>query len=362
MKKITFINPTLRSAGGLGKIVISLANILSKSNFQVSMIVSSAYENTIFYPINENIQVVKFRGDFGITDKGNYLNKKINFFKDVKEVGKKINELNPDIIISTSYPLTVSGTINNLFNKRVHIIWHHSNFLEEKSFLWNLFSSMSYWLADAIVCINKDEYIGYSRFNSNAITISNFISPTSKRSELNSKQILTIARLVYSKGIDLLIESAKIILEKHPDWTWKIIGTGNLYEEIIQSIDEAGLKHRLLLQEPQSYDLEPDYLKSSIYVLSSRLEPFGMVLIEAMNYGIPCVAFDCETGPRHIISNKTDGFLVEKEKPEKLAEAIDWLIKNEDLRLKMGTSAKKNVERFYYKSIVQQWIELLNKP
>ena len=88
-----------------------------------------------------------------------------------------------------------------------------------------------------------------------------------------------------------------------------------------------------------------------------------MVLLEAQSVGLPCIAFDCETGPRHIISNNTDGILVEKENTTKLAEAINSLITNEEKRIKMGVAAFENVQRFSPDAIYKFWEEkiLLNK-
>ena len=80
-----------------------------------------------------------------------------------------------------------------------------------------------------------------------------------------------------------------------------------------------------------------------------------MVLLEAMSNGLPCIAFDCDTGPRHIIRHNEDGILVEKENPGKLAEAIGSLISNEEKRKKMGANAIANVQRFYPETIYQLW-------
>ncbi|HTM93227.1 MAG TPA: glycosyltransferase, partial [Flavisolibacter sp.] len=82
---------------------------------------------------------------------------------------------------------------------------------------------------------------------------------------------------------------------------------------------------------------------------------------EAMNHGLPCIAFDCDTGPRHIISHNDDGLLVEKENPGKLAEAIGLLIENDRFRKQLGLRAKQNVARFYKASILEQWEKLFDR-
>src|SRR5258705_14002350 len=90
-------------------------------------------------------------------------------------------------------------------------------------------------------------------------------------------------------------------------------------------------------------------------VMTSLNECFPMVLLEALGNGLPCIAFDCDTGPRHIITHNEDGLLVEKEDPVKLAEAISSLIVNEEQRKKMGTNAFKNIQRFSPDVIYELW-------
>ncbi len=102
------------------------------------------------------------------------------------------------------------------------------------------------------------------------------------------------------------------------------------------------------------------YLESSIFVLSSRFEGFGMVITEAMACGVPPVSFDCPCGPKDIIKDGEDGLLVKNGDIEQLADKICFLIANEEIRKEMGKKARINVERFKIEHIAQQWKELFD--
>src|SRR5690606_23651864 len=112
------------------------------------------------------------------------------------------------------------------------------------------------------------------------------------------------------------------VFEKHPEWELHFYGKENL-----EFLDTRNLKYNIYFF-PLVRNIVEKYLASSFYVMSSRFEGFGMVLIEAMEYGLPCVSFNCDYGPSDIISDGIDGFLVEKENTDALAEKILYLIEN----------------------------------
>lgn len=122
-------------------------------------------------------------------------------------------------------------------------------------------------------------------------------------------------------------------------------------------IKEKAIENNFKLYRPVK-NIQDKYLESSIYVMTSRFEGFGMVLAEAMACGVPCISFDCPHGPADIITNGEDGILVENGNIDKLAEAIYKLIENEELRIGMGQKAKANISRYSDKQVMKQWDEL----
>ena len=101
--------------------------------------------------------------------------------------------------------------------------------------------------------------------------------------------------------------------------------------------------------------------KSAIFVLSSRYEGFGLVLLEAQAAGLPCVSFDCKEGPREIIDNGINGFLVREGDTNELSERILLLIKNTALRRSFSKNSQKDLYRFTPEKILKEWNTVLEE-
>ena len=175
-----------------------------------------------------------------------------------------------------------------------------------------------------------------------------------------NKDIIAAGRLVPQKGFDLLIEAAPKILQKHPDWKIKIFGKGRDEKYLKDLINEHGLQGKVLLMGP-SKEIEKEMAQGGIYVLSSRYEGFGMVIVEAMQMGLPVVSFDCPEGPREIIKDGYDGILVANGDLDGLANSINMLIENPQLREELAENAKCRVKRFNMANIGSIWNECLRK-
>lgn len=124
-----------------------------------------------------------------------------------------------------------------------------------------------------------------------------------------------------------------------------------------EKIQEEGLSKTVLLNG-LSRTISEEYLKSSIFVLTSRWESFGLVLIEAMNAGLPVVSFDCD-GPKNIISSNENGFLIPKFELDLMAQKISELIQNRQMRVEMGQNAIRSSEIYNEKNVMSLWNQML---
>lgn len=173
----------------------------------------------------------------------------------------------------------------------------------------------------------------------------------------DSKKIISVGRLSYPKNFSRLIDIAKTVLEKHPDWHWDIFGEGNERAELQAKIDGDGLSERLVLRG-QVQNLLQRYEEYAFMVMTSRYEGFPMSLLEAAANRLPMISFDIKTGPNEIIQDGKNGYLLKHEDTQGMIDGINALIESADTRMEMSRKALITAGKFGIESIVSQWKEI----
>lgn len=180
-------------------------------------------------------------------------------------------------------------------------------------------------------------------------------------SDVSSRRVIAVGRLDYQKGFDRLIQAWKLVqeLDEFRDWHLDIFGQGEWREMLQRMIEEGGMERTAHINRPTN-QIGDEYAKSSLIVMTSNYEGFGMVLVEAMACGVPAVAFDCKCGPKDIISHGENGLLVANGDIRGLADAMMSVMGDDELRRRLSGNARKVVSVYSEEAVMQKWIQLFD--
>ncbi len=340
--------------GGIERAVVNTANLFDKNGYRVTLLILDSSVSS-FYPVAKTIALIQLPLHFGITTEGTILSRKLTFLLHIRRLKKTLLQLKPDVIIGTEYQFSAAAFLaaKNLSAKVFAWEHHHFHWLKKSRF-WRVLLRIVYPKLNAVICLNPEEAGLYQTIKCRVAVVPNFVE-IPVRPASPTQTILSVGWLIKRKGVDLIPSIGEAIFEKYPEWRWKIIGTGEEENWLREEIKRLQLQDNIAIASPQSADLSTAYSEAALCVMPSRFECFPMVLLEAMSYGVPCLSFDCPTGPAFIITNEEDGVLVNPKNALAMANTIINLIEDEAKRAAYGIAAYKNVQRFSPDKIIFLW-------
>lgn len=376
--KIIYLFPALDTVGGADRVITEKVNYFAEV-FGYEMYVVTAHQNNVpfFFPLSPKVKHIDLnvnfnrqyglpiwkrayvyltllheykqklkkllftiRPDFTITT----ISRDIDFLHSIQDGSKKIAEAHiAKPFIRNLHKMANEGFVYKIIGK----IWTHKLEQAIKSF-------------DALVVLTQYDAESWRKTKKAVVIPNSMPFYPQETSSCMSKKVISVGRYDEQKGYDMLIDAWEVVYRTYPDWHLFIYGDGVLKKDFEQSIKQKHLEQNIILCTPVK-DIEQKYLESSMYVMSSRFEGFGMVLIEAMACGLPCISFDCPHGPSDIIKDEIDGLLVENGNVQLLSQKICRLIQDDTLRQQMGIHARKNVLRYSKENIMQQWKDLFER-
>ena len=373
MKKISILSLHL-NYGGIERAVVSLANYLC-NYYDVEIACTYKINEESSFKLDKRVNV-KYLTDV-VPNKKEFKSalKSFKLIKALKEGIKSIKILNLrkktmiDYISNTDSDVIISTRL--LFNKllskykknQLTIGWEHNHYHGDMKYAKKIVNSVKKLDYFVLVSNNLKEFYSVKLENSKCecVYIPNtldFISD--KVSNLKEKRMISVGRLSKEKGYMDLLDMSKTIFKEHKDWSLDIIGDGVERETLENYIKDNNLSDNVTLHGFKDKEFINKLLsKSSIYLMSSYTESFGIVLIEAMNFGVPVIAFSSAEGAREIIRNNKNGYLIDDRNKEEYIEKVNALIDNQDLRIKLGNEAKIDSKDYDPNIVYKKWIEII---
>ncbi len=377
--KLVYCVPALYNPGGMERVLAEKVNYLvNTGKYDITIVTTDQKDRPVYFPLDERVKLVDFGLDFeghfaaGLVKKTWLHYKKLSLYK--KKLQEFLVACKADICISLcGKEIDFLTSLKDGSRKMAELHFSMNNrklfiLARHQGFLWRCLGDFRTWqlkratrgLSRLVVLTNQDA-ADWRKTHENVVVITNPVPfDCDEEPDLNAKRVIAVGKLDEQKGFDYLLQAWKLVHAKHTGWRLDIFGQGPWKEKLDAFISENALGNSAFLCGT-TMDVKSEYLKSTFYVMSSRYEGLPMVLIEAMVCGLPLVSFDCECGPREVIKEGENGFLVPMGDVEQLADAMCRLIEDKELRERMSAKGKECASRYSLESIMPQWVGLFDE-
>lgn len=358
-KKIAIITTNITNSGGTERVIANVCNMLTDV-YDIEVHSLSTKSGDCFYHIDKKILIIHM-GMNGYEHVNSFFKKNVLRVFSVASMYFHLRKVDCDIFIGVNKNINIMLAASLLLRKNKKIIgWEHFAFNAPMSRLVNYFREKIYKRLNKLVVLTDFDMQHYTKNNIVTTVIPNSISPLEYQvKDHSSKIVLAVGRHTEQKRFDRTLSIWKKIVANNPDkWVLNIIGDGPLLEKNKKIAIGLGINDSVNFMMPTK-NISAMYASSAFLVMTSAYEAFPMVLLEALSCGLPCLAYDCDTGPRDIIVSGDDGFVIPYCDEILFVEAMRKLMHDPQLRKKMGEKAKSNMLRFSDENIKNKWIQLI---
>ncbi len=316
--------------GGAERTIINIINNISRDIFEVVLVIGNSEVNDYSSYMEKDVRVITLDSK----------RLRYSFFK----LRKVIVDENPDLLFTTmnQYNIFISLVNTTIFNRPKLVLRESNNRSQSKkiSILNRLLTRISYnILSDGIVALSlgvkedlinnfgiKDKNIRviYNPIDLKSIKELKFENVNDFEKKEDNKNLIAVGRLVKQKDYPTLFKAIRILKKKY-SVNLLVLGTGVLKNELQKMVIDLGIQDEVIfkgfVKNPYKY-----MFNSDLFILSSRWEGFGHVIVEAMASEVPVIATDCKSGPSEIITDKKNGRLVTVGDFLELSEVIEELL------------------------------------
>jgi len=351
---ILFFTGSIDWSGGTERSVSLVSSYLSSKNMNVK-ILSFFDGRSSFYDIDPKVELLSLH----MQGK----NPTLNFVKIVYFLRKLLLSNQIDVIVITDTILSLY-VLPAILGTRVKTIYQENfNYftdLNSKKRKYARHLIVKY--VDYIITVSKGDEENYKlvRKKKGHVSAIYNVKPFKalEVANMDTKVVVTVGKLVDQKGYDLLLQAWCKVIGGVPDWKLKIIGEGVDEKRLKELKSDLGLSNSVEFVG-KTNEVQKYYKNASLYVMSSRFEGFGFVLIEAKEFGLPIVSFDCPYGPGEVVRDGVDGLLAKPEDTDDLSKKLLVLMQDAELRNKFSQNALKD-DRFEQETVLPKWEKVIN--
>ena len=357
MPNIVFFIYNISAVGGTERVASVIINELAKRNYNVHVLGLYGDPGKIFFPFEPNVKVTSLHiDDLKGIRKILYSQHKIRQF---------VNSNHIDTFVTVESIMATYSVPSLAFTGIRHIVWEHFNFKVSLGIAArSLARQLALCFADGIVTLTARDIQFWKKGawyrHADLVHIPNpMFLEEQKVNEDPSKTVISVGRLTFQKGFDLLVEAWGGLPDGlRKEWKLLIIGDGEDKPLLEKKIADLGIGDSVELVGATKA-VFAYFEKASVYCLSSRFEGLPMVLLEALAFHLPIVAFDCDTGPEELIENGQNGILVEAGNVNQMAQSLTALLEDDDLRQRMRNYKSQRLHALELGGIIAQWGQVL---
>ena len=369
--RLLYINDAIAIYGGLERVLVEKINwLVEQDNYEVYLLTANQGDHPLSFSLHSK---VKYE-DLGILFYQQYqqtgwrrLVKNRQLHRLFRErLNDRIKAIAPDVIICTRLEylydiIKVKGAISLVYESHTsrRISRFEGDGLIRRLYVWYL--QLAVLKVQRVVALTNGDANEWRKLTSQVCVIPNIVhlNESNMYSDCRTRSVIFVGRFSKQKDVGCLLHIWKIIHCRYPDWYLYIYsGYGELQNVMLQEIQK--MDANIIVPTPTA-DLLDKYRECSVLLLTSIYEPFGLVLPEAMSCGLPVVAFDCPYGPKDIITDGLDGFLIEHRSIVDFVDKVCLLIEDEEKRVKMGQAGVKTSSRYDAHKIMPLWKDLFER-
>lgn len=355
--KVLYVNDALAVYGGIEKVLTDKMNWLAEhTDHNIYLLTVNQGNHSVPFTLHPNIVHrdlnIRFYLQYQVPvwSRWRVHRNKHRLFR--QRLRDKFGEISPDIIICTRIDylqdiVKVKGLVPLIFESHstcLSTVFDHDGLLRRMR-VW--YQKIALKRVDMVVALTHGDAVEWKKLTNKVQVIPNVVhlNDTGQICKRSSHSIIYVGRDTEQKDLDSLMSIWRMVYQKHSDWQLHI------YSNTQRSADGV------VVHEPIGL-MNEAYLNASVLVLTSLYEPFGLVLPEAMSFGLPVVAFDCPYGPADIITDSIDGFVIRDRNLKEFANRICQLIEDENLCIKMGKAGVVSSQDYRAAHIMPKWIKM----